>query len=127
MSDEIPPATASDKSAPEIGPVRPKERIEVIDILRGWAIFGMVVANVWGFQSFFFTFPFQLTQVWTGTADQIVLSKFAEAKQQFDEGPGRQKVLPAALVPVNGKPKNSIDIRNDSGQPLEEYFKCQFI
>jgi type I restriction enzyme M protein len=55
------------------------------------------------------------------------LSKFAGAKQQFDEGPGRQKVLPAALVPVNGKPKNSIDIRNDSGQPLEEYFKWQFI
>ncbi len=83
LSDEIPPPTASVKSAPEIGPVRPKERIETIDILRGWAIFGMVVANVWGFQSFFFTFPFQLTQVWTGTADQIalwLLDSFVSAK-----------------------------------------------
>mgnify|MGYP000052492952 CR=1 FL=1 len=70
MSDEVPPVTASAKSAPEIGPVRPKERIEVIDILRGFALFGVLAANM-----LYFSLPDYLpfAQVWTGTADQAAL------------------------------------------------------
>jgi uncharacterized protein len=55
-------------------PTRGKERIEELDILRGWAIFGMLIVNVWVWQSFFLpSLPLQLTQVWTGTADQVAL------------------------------------------------------
>jgi len=64
-------------------PARGKERIAELDILRGWAIFGMLIVNVWGFQSFFLPWPLQLTQVWTGTADQVALwliDSFAAAK-----------------------------------------------
>ncbi len=55
------------------------------------------------------------------------MSKFADAKSQFDAGPGRGSVLPTSLVPVNGKPKINIQIRNPKGEPLEEYYKWQFI
>ena len=55
-------------------PARGEERIAELDILRGWAIFGMLIVNVWVLQSFFLPLlPLQLTQVWTGTADQVAL------------------------------------------------------
>ena len=54
-------------------PARGEERIAELDILRGWAIFGMLIVNVWVFQSFFLPLPLQMTQVWTGTADQVAL------------------------------------------------------
>ena len=46
--------------APVIGPVLPRERIEVIDILRGWAIFGMLLVNM-----------ADMPGKWPGTADRI--------------------------------------------------------
>ena len=65
-------------------PARGEERIAELDILRGWAIFGMLIVNFWVFQSFFLPgLPLQLTQVWTGTADQVALwliDSFAAAK-----------------------------------------------
>ena len=65
-------------------PARGEERIAELDILRGWAIFGMLIVNVWVFQSVFLpSLPLQLTQVWTGTADQVALwliDSFAAAK-----------------------------------------------
>jgi uncharacterized protein len=54
---------------PVIGPVRPKERIEVIDILRGWAIFGMLVVNM----SLDLGWDFLFEERWTGTADLVVV------------------------------------------------------
>lgn len=52
---------------------------------------------------------------------------FTEAKQAFDNGFGKATVLPKSLVPVDGKPKSDIPILGANGNPLEEYFKWQFI
>ena len=48
-----------------IGPVLPRERIEVIDILRGFALFGVLLINMRNFD-----LP---GQKWAGTADQVAL------------------------------------------------------
>ncbi len=69
LSDEIPPATASVKSAPEIGPVRPKERIETIDILRGWALFGILLVNMLGFAASYLP----RAELWPGLADRTAV------------------------------------------------------
>ena len=55
------------------------------------------------------------------------MNSFTEAKQVFDNDLGKAKILPQALVPVDGKPKNDIPIRGTDGRPLEEYYKWQFI
>lgn len=55
------------------------------------------------------------------------MNSFTEAKQVFDNDLGKAKILPQALVPVDGKPKNDIPIRGTDGSPLEEYYKWQFI
>jgi len=52
---------------------------------------------------------------------------FTEAKSSFDTGPGKAKELAASLVPVDGKAKKNISIRNAKGEPLEEFYKWQFI
>lgn len=52
---------------------------------------------------------------------------FSVAKQAFDAGPGKAKVLAEALVPVDGKPTKNIVIRNAGGKPLEEYYRWQFL
>ena len=55
------------------------------------------------------------------------MSTFTEARRDFDSGPGAGTILPTAIVPVDGKPKTDITIRNAAGEPLEEYYKWQFI
>ena len=52
---------------------------------------------------------------------------FAEAKLAFDTGPGKARELATALVPVDGKQKKNIPIRNAKGEPFEEFYKWQFI
>lgn len=55
-----------------IGPVRPQERIEILDILRGWAIFGMLFVNM-----------SDMPGKWPGTADRItfyLIEVFATSK-----------------------------------------------
>ena len=54
------------ESKPTIGPVRPKERIEVIDILRGWAIFGILVVNMMVFAADYLP----EAELWPGLADR---------------------------------------------------------
>lgn len=53
------------KPAPRIGPVPPTERIQVIDILRGYALFGVLLINMRNFD-----LP---GQKWTGAVDQVTL------------------------------------------------------
>lgn len=45
MPELGPTSTAVADSTPVMGPILPQERIEVLDILRGWAIFGIVLIN----------------------------------------------------------------------------------
>jgi len=52
---------------------------------------------------------------------------FTEAKYNFDTGPGKAKELSVSLVPVDGKTKKNIAIRNTKGEELEEFYKWQFI
>lgn len=52
---------------------------------------------------------------------------FAEAKFFFDTGPGKAKELATSIVPVDGKSKRNISIRNAKGEALEEFYKWQFI
>ena len=52
---------------------------------------------------------------------------FAEAKSNFDTGPGKAKELAASIVPVDGKAKKNISIRSAKGEALEEFYKWQFI
>ena len=52
---------------------------------------------------------------------------FSEAKLAFDTGPGKTRELATALVPVDGKQKKNISIRNAKGEPTEEFYKWQFI
>ena len=41
----IPAPAAIAEPTPVMGPTRPRDRIEVLDILRGWAIFGIILIN----------------------------------------------------------------------------------
>ncbi len=52
---------------------------------------------------------------------------FTEAKVQFDVGPGKSRDLVRSFVPVDGKHKKAIPLRNVKGEALEEYYKWQFI
>lgn len=46
MPEQISVPRTPTEPAPVTGPVLPRERIEVIDILRGWAVFGIILADV---------------------------------------------------------------------------------
>ncbi len=65
MLDQSSSHSPTTDPARPIGPATPKERIEVIDILRGFALFGVLLINMRNFD-----LP---GQVWTGTADRITL------------------------------------------------------
>ena len=52
---------------------------------------------------------------------------FSEAKLAFDKDPGKTRELATALVPVDGKRKKNIPIRNAKGETFEEFYKWQFI
>jgi len=50
-----------------IGPIRPKDRIETIDVLRGFALLGVLVVNITGFSG-----VAAVGQEWMGFADKAV-------------------------------------------------------
>ena len=52
---------------------------------------------------------------------------FSEAKLAFTKRHGKARELSTALVPVDGKRKKNIPICNAKGEPLEEFYKWQFI
>ncbi len=61
--------TAISKPRHVIRPTTPKERIQVIDTLRGWAIFGILVVNMLDFSGYS-AFP----ERWTAPVDQAVVA-----------------------------------------------------
>src|SRR5207245_6807632 len=57
-------------SAQSITPMSVGERIDVVDILRGWAILGMLVVNF----SHDLDWTWWFTKLWPGTADRAAYS-----------------------------------------------------
>jgi len=55
------------------------------------------------------------------------MATFTETKSAFDAGPGKATELSHSLVPVDGRVKKNIPIRNAEGAPLEEFYKWQFL
>jgi uncharacterized protein len=79
MPEQASVPTASPEPLPVIGPVRPAERIETIDILRGWAIFGILVANMMVFAADYLPWA----ERWPGLADRttvFLIQFFGESK-----------------------------------------------
>jgi uncharacterized protein len=74
MAEQASNVPASAGTTPGLGPVRAKERIETIDILRGFALLGVILVNTWAFQSFYLL-PWRIEygEVWTGTADHVAM------------------------------------------------------
>lgn len=52
---------------------------------------------------------------------------FAQVKKDFDEIYRDKKFLKKSIVSVNGKIVENIKIRNEKNEPIEEYYKWQFI
>jgi type I restriction enzyme M protein len=52
---------------------------------------------------------------------------FSQAKDEFNKKYNKLKILKQNLVPVNGKPLKDIALFDTSGQPLEEFYKWQFV
>jgi uncharacterized protein len=70
-------AAASPPDVPPPEPIRPEERVEGLDIIRGFALFGVLLANL---QGWFRTYPLKVTlhsPAWPGTAD--VVAEYARA------------------------------------------------
>lgn len=55
------------------------------------------------------------------------MNTFTQAKQKFDKDIEKSHNLSKSLVPVDGKDKSNISIRNAKGDKNEEYYKWQFI
>lgn len=54
---------------PPVSPVAPRERIEVIDILRGWAIFGIILVNMMVFAADYLPWA----ERWPGLVDRTTI------------------------------------------------------
>jgi hypothetical protein len=52
---------------------------------------------------------------------------FGDALVEFDGKMRNQDRLPRSIVPINGQMQNDITLRGATGQPLEEYYKWQFL
>jgi uncharacterized protein len=75
VSEAVPPAVASaETAAPAIAepltPVTGGERVEIIDIVRGLALFGILAANIRGFAAPAVVY-FQPDLYWTGLGDRL--------------------------------------------------------
>jgi uncharacterized protein len=77
------PPAAVTEAAPELAPVAPGERIPELDILRGFALFGILLVNMAIFRYTVYTFLLPELDPWTGAADRVVkwlIRFFAEGK-----------------------------------------------
>jgi uncharacterized protein len=70
--DPEPMAPSAAVPAAPLTPVDANERIVTLDVLRGIALFGVLVANIWlWFSGINFLFPGYNAEVWSGSADGI--------------------------------------------------------
>ncbi len=70
MPEQASMPTSSSEPTPVLAPVSARERIETIDILRGFALFGVLLMNIHWFSA---PGPLWLANEWTGTGDQAAL------------------------------------------------------
>lgn len=64
MPEQPPVPAAIAEPSPVMGPVRPKECIEILDVLRGFAIFGILLVTMTGFSGSLDA------DMWTATPDR---------------------------------------------------------
>jgi uncharacterized protein len=62
------PGADTPQRTSEFGPVRIGERIEILDVLRGWALFGVFLCNMRWFSGYG-----DVRDLWTGPADQLAI------------------------------------------------------
>ncbi|MDK0896768.1 N-6 DNA methylase [Clostridium perfringens] len=55
------------------------------------------------------------------------MNKFSDAKNKFDSIYSSLNKLDISFVPVDGKIRNDLEIKNSKNEPNEEYYKWQFI
>jgi uncharacterized protein len=67
------------KIQPDVTPTAPRERIEILDVVRGFALFGVLVANMAGFKSFGISLGPNGGSLWTGPLDHAVTQMIALA------------------------------------------------
>ncbi len=65
MPEQPPVPAAIAEPSPVMGPVRPKECIEILDVLRGFAIFGILLVTMTGFSGS------AVADWWTATPDRL--------------------------------------------------------
>ncbi len=65
MPEQPPVPAAIAEPSPVMGPVRAKERIEILDVLRGFAIFGILLVTMTGFSGS------AVADWWTATPDRL--------------------------------------------------------
>ena len=71
MPEKTPLSASLRETAPAMGPVSLAERVNVVDILRGFAIFGILLVNMSGFKAPLWFWPNQvLVHPWTGALDR---------------------------------------------------------
>ncbi len=79
MPEQVSFPAASAEPMPVMGPTRPRDRIEVLDILRGWAIFGILLVNMMVFAADYLPWA----ERWPGLVDRTtiyLIQFFAAAK-----------------------------------------------
>ncbi len=69
MLEQTPRPGTNPEPTSVMGPVRPRERIQVLDILRGWAIFGILLVNMLGFAASYLP----RAELWPGLADRTAV------------------------------------------------------
>ena len=57
---------AADPGARAYGPLDPPQRIETLDMVRGFALFGVLLVNMCNFGAY--------SPIWTGTSDRVAFS-----------------------------------------------------
>ena len=79
MSEKDAVPTTVTAPLPGFGPVAPQERIETLDILRGWALFGILLVNM----TDDLPWNYLLSRQWTGSAERVayhLIEVFAQEK-----------------------------------------------
>lgn len=72
------PVDVPASAAAPLTPISSSERIVTLDVLRGIALFGVLVANIWlWFSGIYFRFPDYNAEVWSGSLDGIVFLSIA--------------------------------------------------